>query len=273
MNRIAVAVTSAILLLCALGMAAGQAKNGDKDSSNPAFKILNGSRANPRITLAELLDSYEKAVGGKEAVEKIRTAVVYEERRAQTKSGDPRSGTSTEYFNFKLPNEALTIPSSKDVPGYDCETIWHDGPNEGIQKMSREMNVFAAQELNLFSLLHLRAAFPQMTLAGASKVENRDAYMVYAPLESLGLHRSLFFDAETRLLIGSVVVQQAPGRTVISEQFYSDFRVVNGIKFPFKFRAFEHNSQSSLEIRVSHIECNIPSTRLVNSTTAERSGT
>jgi hypothetical protein len=257
-------------------MAGGQAQNGDKDSSHPAFKVLNGSRANPSITLTELLESYEKAVGGKEVIEKIRTVVAYEARRAQTKPGDPRFGSSVEYFKFpNKPKNVLTIPSgNKDATGYDGKTVWYGGPNEGIQRMPSEMNVFAAQESNLFSLLHLRVAFPQMMLAGSSKVEGRAVYVVDAPFGSLGLYRHLFFDAETRLLIGSVVIQLSAGPTLISEQFYSDFRVVNGVKFPFAVRAIEYTSQSSLEIRMTRIECNIPPPDDFfsrNSTTGEKS--
>ena len=261
MHSIAIGVTSAALLLCSFGVAGGQAKNGDKDSSRPAFKVLNGSRANPRITLTELLESYEKAVGGKKAIERIRTVVAYAERSAQTKPGAPRFGSSVEYFNFS--NNAKNF------------LVWHDGPNEGIQKMPREMNMFALQESNLFGFLHLRAAFPQMMLAGSSKLEDRDVYVVDAPFGSAGLYRHLFFDAETRLLIGSVVIQVAADRTLISERFYSDFRVVNGVKFPFAMRAFEYTSQSSLEIRMTRIECNIPPPDdffPVNSMTAEKSG-
>jgi hypothetical protein len=260
MYKIIVGVTFATLLSCMSGTAGSQAKNGDKDSSHPAFKVLNGSRANPSITLTELLESYEKAVGGKEAIEKIRTVVAYEERRAQTKPGAPRFGSSVEYFNFSnKAKNVLTIPTgSKDAFGYDGETVWHDGPNEGIRQTPSEMNVLAAQQSNLLSLLHLRVAFPQMILAGSSKVEGRHVYVVDAPFGSLGLYRHLFFDAETRLLIGSIVIQLVTGQTLISEQFYSDFRVVNGVKFPFAVRAFEYTSQSSVEIRMTRIECNIP---------------
>jgi hypothetical protein len=278
MHKIIVGVTVATWLSCMSGMAGSQAKNGDKDSPHPAFKVLNGSRANPSITLTELLESYEKAVGGKEAIEKIRTVVAYEERRAQTKPGAPRFGSSVDYFNFSdkaknvrfgssveyfnFSNKAknvLTIPTgSRDAFGYDGETVWHDGPNEGVQRMPSETNVLAEQQSNLLSLLHLRVAFPQMMLAGSSKVEGRDVYVVDAPFGSLGLYRHLFFDAETRLLIGSIVIQLVAGQTLISEQFYSDFRVVHGVKFPFAVRAIEYTSQSSVEIRMTRIECNIP---------------
>ena len=270
MHRIIVGVASATLLFCSFGLAGGQTKNGDKDSSHPAFKVLNGSRANPNITLPELLESYEKAVGGREAIEKIRTVVAYEERRAQTKTGAPRLASAVEYYKLPKAMNALTTPSgSKDAGSYDGETSWHDDPNEQGQPMPSkinalaakgmpsEMNVFAAQEFNLFSFLRLRAAFPQMELVGSSKVEGRDVYMVDAP-GSQGLYRRLFFDAETRLLIGSDFIQVAAGQTLISEQFYSDFREVNGVKFPFAVRANEYNSQSSLEIRVTRIKCNAP---------------
>jgi hypothetical protein len=119
MHSIAIGFTSATLLLCSFGVAGGQAKNGDKDSSRPAFRVLNGSRANAKITLAELLESYEKAVGGKKAIERIRTVVAYAERRAQTKPGAQRFGSSVEYFNFS--NNAKNF------------LVWHDGPNEGIK--------------------------------------------------------------------------------------------------------------------------------------------
>jgi zinc protease len=129
--------------------------------------------------------------------------------------------------------------------------------------------------LNLFNLLHLREAFPLMTLTGSSKVEGRDVYMVDADLKSLGLSRRLFFDAETRLLIGSLVVQQGAGRTLITEQVYSDFREVQGVKFPFAVRAFEYSHKNSFEIKRTRIECNVPLRDdffSVNSTTAEKSG-
>jgi hypothetical protein len=275
---VAVGVTSAALLFCTLGVTRGQVKDKDKDPSHPAFKVLNGSRANPRITLAELLDSYEKAVGGKEAVEKIRTVIAHEERHAEIKSaGEQLFGSSVEYFKF--PNKAksvLTLPSGRrDVTGYDGKIAWYDSPSEGIQQMPPTENALAAQELNLFNLLHLRTAFPLMTLVGSSKVEGRDVYMVDADLKSLGLSRRLFFDAETRLLISSLVVQEGAGRTLITEQVYSDFRAVHGVKFPFAVRAFEYNQKNSFEIKRTRIECNIPlrdNFFSVNSTTGEKSG-
>jgi hypothetical protein len=278
MHRIIVGVTSATLLLCGFGVAGGQAKNGDKDSSHPAFKVLNGSHANPKITLAELLDSYEKAVGGKEAIEKIQTVISHEERRSERKSGDQLFARSVEYF--KLPNRAktvLTLPDgSKDVTGYDGKTAWYDSPSEGIQRMPPEKNALAEQELNLFSLLHLRTTFPQMTLTGSSKVEGRDVYVVDASLGNFGLHRSLFFDAETRLLISSIVVQPSPDGTLIIEQIYSDFRTIHGVKFPFAMLTFEHGNQDALEVKRTRIECNIPLRNdffSVNSTMVEKSGT
>lgn len=86
MHKIIVGVTS-VLLLCGLGVTRGQNTNGDKNPSNPAFKVLNGSRANPRITLTELLDSYETAVGGKEAIDKIRTIISHQEGHATIEFG------------------------------------------------------------------------------------------------------------------------------------------------------------------------------------------
>jgi hypothetical protein len=259
-NKIVVAVTSATLLFCTIRVTGGQAKNGDKDSSHPAFKALNDSHASSTITLTELLDSYEEAVGGREAIEKIRTVVSHEERRSETKSGNQLLARSVVYFKF--PSRAkcvLTLPNgSKDVTGYDGKIAWYDSPSEGIQRMPPGKNALAGQELNLFSLLHLRSTFPQMTLAGSSKIEGRDVYVVDASLGNLGLHRSLFFDAETRLLISSIVVQPWPDGTLIIEQIYSDFRAIHGVKFPFTLRAFEHVHQDSLEVKRTRIECNIP---------------
>jgi len=258
MQRIIVGVFSATLLFCTLGMAAGQAKNGDKDSSHPAFKILNGSRANP-ITLAELLDGYEKAIGGKEAVEKIQTVIAYEERRAGIESaGDQLFGNSVEYF--KSPNKAKTVLTTPDgrtqVSGYDGQIAWYDSPSDGIQRLPSGESAVAAQELNLFNLLHLRAASPLMTLVGSSKVEGRDVYVVNASLKSPRLHRSLFFDVKTKLLISSIVAEIAAGRTLITQQFYSDFRIVDGVKFPFAVRTTEYTHHNSFEIKRTRIECN-----------------
>jgi len=278
MNRIAVAVTSATLLFCTITVAGGQAENGDKDSSHPTFKVLNGSHANPRITLTELLDSYEKAIGGREAVEKIHTIIAHEEKRTEIKStGEQLFGSAMEYF--KYPNRAknvFTMPSGRrNVIVYDGKIAWHLSPLGKFQQLTKEENALIALELDLFNLLHLRAAVPKMMLVGSSKVEGRDVYVVNAPVESLGLHRRLFFDAETRLLIGSIDVQLGKEGTLVAEQVYSDFRVVNGVKFAFAVRAIEHVNQNSFEIKRTRIECNIPLRDdffSVNSTTAERSG-
>ena len=146
----------------------------------------------------------------------------------------------------------------------------------GIQQIPPEENALAEQELNLFRLLHLRVVFPLMTLVSSSKLEGRDVYVVNASLESLGLHRSFFFDVETRLLIGSVVAQLRAGRALVTEQVYSDFRVVHGVKFPFAVRVIEYSHQNTFEIKRTRIECNIPLRDDFfsgNSTTAEKSGT
>jgi hypothetical protein len=261
MHRIIVGVISTTLVFYTFGMAGGQAKNGDEVSSHPSFKVSNGSRANPNITLTELLDSYEKAVGGKEAIEKIQTVVAHEEISAESNhAGDELFGNCVEYF--KSPNKAknvVAMPSGRTgTTGYDGNVAWYDSPSGGIQQMSPKLSALAEQELNLFKLLHLRAAVPLITLEGSSKVEGRDVYVVNASIGSLGLHRDLFFDAKTRLLIGSAVVQLGAAQTLITAQFYSDFRVVNGVKFPFAVRAIQYNPQNSFVIKRTRIECNIP---------------
>lgn len=143
-----------------------------------------------------------------------------------------------------------------------------------MQQLTQEESAVAAQELDLFKLLHLRATFPSMILVGSSKVGGRDVYVVDASIKSLGLCRSLFFDAETRLLIGSIVALQETGGTETREEFYSDFRIVDGVKLPFAVRAVDYNLHNSVEITRTRIECDIPLRDdffLMNSTTTETS--
>ena len=174
-----------------------------------------------------VLEKYIEALGGKAALQKISSRVSIGKFIL---NGSPMAGHVEIYA--KAPNKHLVVmvlPNSAVLrQGYDGKIAWQQMPQSPEpEELSGAELTAARHEAEFYQSLKLRELYPELTVKGKEKVKDRDTFVLEAPRN--GNPKRWYFDAETGLLLRAVDTQG--GDT--SEEFYEDYRTVDGVKVAF----------------------------------------
>src|SRR5262245_19608260 len=160
------------LLFATAGAAFAQEK--PQTAKAPEANTAKATSAEP--TVDQILDKYEKAVGGRQAMEKITSRVTKGtfELSAMGLKGDIE-------IYAKAPNKSLSVQNVSGVgeilDGYDGKVAWSKNPMMGLrEKDGAELGaVVRASDIN--ASLRPRQLYPRLELKGKEKVGNREAYV------------------------------------------------------------------------------------------------
>lgn len=198
-----------------------------KVSSHPTKASL------PLPTVAAVLEKYVQAIGGREAVEKIKSRVSKGTFELASLAGV--KGAIEVYE--KAPNKQvafLNIPGvGEEAEGFDGTIAWELEPDSGVvhEKTGLEL-ASARREADFYEDIRLKELYTRMTIKGVEKVGASQAYVVEAvPAEGSAEH--FYFDTQTGLLLRHDSVEEGEDGKRSIEEDYSDYRVVDGIKLPF----------------------------------------
>lgn len=204
-------------------------------------------------TVDQVLDRYVQALGGREAIDKIKSRV------EKTSSLDPQSKEVTE-ISIKLPASVLHVNQSDGYTtnaGFNGKQAWgYDSAKSSWGLLDKGQRVSLIQEGELFPGARLRVSYSHLAITARQKLNDRDVYVLEATSPE-DAHEQFFFDTESGLLLRRRTDQQSIfGSAPISVDF-DDYRDVDGVKIPFltewqSFRSFGigyHSSRRILEIR------------------------
>ncbi len=225
--------------------------DGDAQSKNEAEKnggAKGGASVDPKA--AEIVERYVQAVGGREAVEKIKSRVsvgtfegVY--------SGVPTTGTVE--IDERAPDRAVTIIN---VGGAGVMRRGYTGAYGYEQYALMGFRLLKGAELDALRVesdfrrdIDLPRLYPKLAFKGTEKIGDSEAYVVEAtPAHGLFPSR-LYFDAKTGLLVRQDTFS------------FEDYREVDGVRLPFRLRG------PLVTITLKEIRHNVP---LADSVFAER---
>jgi hypothetical protein len=184
-------------------------------------------------TVEQILDRYVAALGGRAAVEKLKT-------RVTTGKQVMWNGNELPFETYqKAPNKSLDVvtrPGNVVVNvGFDGTAGWLQGPR-GIRDLGGAQLAQAARDADFYGDLHLRELYPEMAVAGREKVGERDAYVIVSRVSEKRIER-LYFDAQTGLLLRVAATTETPLARLPEETVFEDYREVDGVKIPFTVRA------------------------------------
>jgi outer membrane lipoprotein-sorting protein len=197
----------------------------------------------------KLVDQYLKAEGGSKALSRIQTLSI---EGTFTNPADRKSGTYT--FSTKLPNRFYTELVSGDVTlieAYNGKSAWHQTAKGELATLTGAEGS-QLEAAGLYYNTHLmNAKKNRMGLGFAEKVNfhGRDAQEIEATTAS-GVKWRTAFDSQTHL----IVREQATVGGIDEELIYDDYRIVNGVKIPFKIAL--RRGKDVYEIVVTRAEIN-----------------
>jgi hypothetical protein len=227
MKRIAMMLASMLLVLMATFVAFAQEKKADAPKPDP-------KPAAGMPTVDEILDKYVKAVGGKEAIEKVTSRV---EKGTFELPSFGASGIVETYA--KAPNKtALVIEIGgfgKVENVFDGTKGWSSDPQSGLRELSGTELAMTKRDADLHRSLKLKSQYTKMEVTGKMKVGDSEAYVITAtPAE--GKPEKLYFDTSSGLLTRMDVEAETPQGAMAFQIYLQDYKPVDGVKVPYTLR-------------------------------------
>ncbi|MDP2303136.1 MAG: hypothetical protein Q8N03_12020 [Ignavibacteria bacterium] len=202
--------------------------NGNSEINNQLIADSSTTTVIDGITAEDIFAKYLSAIGGKEVLLKVidRTTLM---------------SATFQDFNIditvyqKAPNKYL---QSTSFSGQETFMVY-DG-TKGYQQSFMGSGDIVGDELEMLKIeasLHFLANWMEfgvkLELAGTQKINDKDAYEVKMILPS-GTTITQSFDAENYLKIRETKSISSPQGTIDVTIDYSDYRDVEGVKYPFK---------------------------------------
>ncbi|HKC65336.1 MAG TPA: hypothetical protein VKB86_16965 [Pyrinomonadaceae bacterium] len=241
-----------IIILGLLVSISAMAQNA-QPSTHVSTNAAKASTALP--TVDAVLEKYVNAMGGRAAIEKIKSRVSKGTFELASMAGV--KGTVEIYE--KAPNKQvafLNIPGiGTDAEGFNGTIAWELEPDSGVvhEKSGLEL-ASARRDAEFYEELKFKELFPQMTLKGVEKVGTSAAYVIEAvPAEGSAEH--FYFDTATGLLVRHDSIEEGDGGKKPVEEYYSDYRAVDGIKVPFALR--QKSPGMELAIKITEVKQNV----------------
>ena len=202
----------------------------------------------------KILDKYVKAVGGRAAIERIKTRLI----KASFVLNDGTLGTLAVYA--KAPNKRMAMVSDPDGHvineyGFDGSVGWNQRPDGGFYEVSGPLLASMKRDADFYREINLKTLYPKASVIGKKKVGDREAYVVEAIPEN-GPAEKMYFDALTGLLARRDEQVEFPQGSAELKIYFEDYKEVDGIKLPFTITRFGPNGRTLTQI--SEVKQNVP---------------
>jgi len=186
----------------------------------------------PLPTLDSILMRYITSIGGKDAQAKLTSRV---SKGRIDVAGQSFGGKITSYA--AAPNKALTVVNAEPLGsykrGYDGRVGWNLSDKLGLKTTSGIELAALAADSDFYRDIRLRELYPRMRLIEKVRDGVHDVYRVEATPKG-GAPEILYFDVESGLLNRRDVPRITTQGMANAEFYYSDFRIVDGVKLPFR---------------------------------------
>ncbi|MBX2943508.1 MAG: insulinase family protein [Cyclobacteriaceae bacterium] len=195
--------------------------HGEEYKPEPAKALPDG------LTAQKVIDQYIQGIGGAKRAKEIKTLKMVYKAQAM--------GTELTMTMIKsAPNKGVVDISAN---GMILQKVVSTGKEASIASMGQSVPMDAeTKEKTLFE----SAIFPELSLEGVAtnlisveKVDGKDAYAVEYAFKS-GAKSTYYYDVETGLKVKQTESMETPQGTIVSSTTYTDYKEVDGIRFPQK---------------------------------------
>ena len=213
-------------------------------------------------TADEVIEKSIAAMGGRAAHEKIKTRLTTGELSIGTPAGDI-AGTVEMYA--AVPNKQRTVIKA-DLSAFGAGQLLIDQRFDGtvgyaMDSMQGNREITGSQLDNMKAqafphpFMNYKASGMSVKLGAKEKVGDRDAYLLTFEPTS-GFPIKVFIDAETSMPLRTIIRADVPQMGQVEQNVEpSDWRVVDGVKVPFKMRLT--NAMQSISMTFSKVEHNV----------------
>ncbi|MBF9252972.1 insulinase family protein [Pontibacter sp. 172403-2] len=219
------------------GEVAGKLLPFDKDDNSITYYSATGEKVDRAamgvpagITADQVLDNYIKAIGGKASIEKVKDLSITSNATIQ---GMQLVFTKQQKGDDKFAVQVLmnNNPMQRVIINGDKGKI--ESPMQGINKeITKEELAAQKLEANTFSVLQYDKLGIKSKLTGLDKVDGKDAYVIEVTMPN-GQKTMQYFAKDSGLLLKEVNSLESPQGVITQTKNYSNYKEVNGVKFPY----------------------------------------
>ena len=197
----------------------------------------------PLPTVDAILDKYVQALGGRAAIENVKSrhTQVTMLRPKLVNGGTPnaamiaRAETWTAEIYQKAPDKYLstmTTPNGVISQGFNGAVGWVN-TSAGQRQMSSAALAQVKRMADLQQDLKIKENYTKLTVVGKERIADREAWIIAASTDEQR-RESFFFDTQNGLLLRRVTLTRTALGDDPEQTDYEDYRVVDGVKLPFK---------------------------------------
>jgi photosynthetic reaction center cytochrome c subunit len=198
----------------------------------------------------QILDKYLAAVGGAEALHKIKSRI----QKGTVEAGGERY--PIEIYS-EAPEKRLSIshPSfGASVTAFNGLAGWLTTPR-GVHPMNSSERQSARIDAQIFFPVRVRELYQEFKVLPGEKLDGHPTLLVTAAGANTPPLR-LYFDQQSGLLLRLIRYAETPlGRNPL-EVDYTDYREVDGVKIPYQWTLTRTNG--SFTIRINSVQQNVP---------------
>jgi photosynthetic reaction center cytochrome c subunit len=206
----------------------------------------------PQVTAEQVLDKYIQAVGGAQKLAGLKSFIA-----TGTQEGyvDVKGGGQFQIF-AQAPDKRTVQIRFPDAPDRGDQTRSYDGKIGWVTTPRALLGIYQVTGSELDGhRLDAELAFPgqikqaltNLRIGYQDSIDGK-AVQVVQGNGPRGLLATLFFDAQTGLLVRLVRFSRSPIGRIPTQVDYYDYRDVNGIKFPFKYKFSWLDGRDSFQI-------------------------
>lgn len=182
------------------------------------------------LTAETVLGNYIKAIGGKANIEKLKDVTITSNASIQ---GMQLTIIQQQKGNDKFATQVLMNNSPMQRVIINGDKGKMEAPMQGVnQEIPQEQLATQKLEASMFPALQYDRLGIKTKLTGMEKVDGKDAYTVEVALPN-GQKSLHYFAKDSGLRLKEVNNLQGPQGVITQTKTYSDYKEVNGIKFPY----------------------------------------
>jgi photosynthetic reaction center cytochrome c subunit len=222
------------------------------DAERPAPHVHNESESHPNLPAAnDVLDKYLAAVGGSDALKKIKTRV----EKGTINAGGHQSAIE---IYCQAPDKRVSIShmqGGNSVTAFNGQAGWLSITN-GVHRMSPVEMEGARIDATMYLPAELREMYKQFRVVPGEAVNGHDTIVVSATEGETHPALRLYFDPQTGLLVRMIRYTESALGRLPTQVDYADYRSANGVKIPYQWTITRPNG--SFTIHVTEVRQNVP---------------
>ncbi len=177
-----------------------------------------------------ILNRFVLAIGGRDAWNKIESRQVTAEMETMGAQGEWISTSKSPNLSFsRVKHPKIGVFDS----GFDGVTAWTKYQEKVSVKKGSELER-AKREGDFFQELHLKTIYPGLAFVGTEVIKGESANILESKDPQIGKVRFFFGDSTGLLLRRENSFVNPDGKQMSDEAAYSDYREVDGIRYPFR---------------------------------------